>query len=442
MRWSAHHSAAKLGERPERVLIFLWSPLAVIEIAHSVHVDAVYLPLIVGAMLLRATAPPDRVNPWSEIGIGVLLGAAVLTKLYPAILLVPLWSVRDSEGRRRWRLLLPIAAALTVAAGYALYLAPGVDTLGFLSSYSREFFNVAPFTLAVMQWVPLHGLPYYVPVNVLMPLGIAVASLYFLIVPARSARQSILRCAVPIAIYLLISQNLFSWYVLWMLPLMALALKPGRWLGFALNGAFAWWLFSGLVALSYTLFITGYAQDWVSWLEFIPLYRLAADPAAQGTLHKTFRPSICTGGHMTRRALMVVAKQPAPGQTKTRLSPPLDGTEASALYECFLRDTLDIIRQAQHMIDFDPIIAYLPAGAEGYFRTLAPDFGLLLQQGNDLSERLHNATAHCLTNGYDQAVIMDSDSPTLPASSLRDAFTASTARRMCRSARVTTAATT
>jgi glycosyltransferase A (GT-A) superfamily protein (DUF2064 family) len=83
---------------------------------------------------------------------------------------------------------------------------------------------------------------------------------------------------------------------------------------------------------------------------------------------------------MTQRALIVVAKQPAPGQTKTRLSPPLSGNKAAALYECFLRDTLDTIREARKLIDFQPIIAHLPSGTEPYFQELAPDFELLLQQ--------------------------------------------------------------
>lgn len=127
---------------------------------------------------------------------------------------------------------------------------------------------------------------------------------------------------------------------------------------------------------------------------------------------------------MTRRALLVVAKRPAPGQTKTRLTPPLTGEQAAALYECFLRDTLDVILAARAQLPLTPIIAYLPAGEEAYFQQLAPEFELLLQEGNDLSERLHHATAHCLMNGYDQAFIMDSDSPTLPAASLVEAFTA------------------
>jgi uncharacterized protein len=127
---------------------------------------------------------------------------------------------------------------------------------------------------------------------------------------------------------------------------------------------------------------------------------------------------------MTRRALIVVAKRPAPGQTKTRLSPPLSVDEASALYECFLHDTLDLIRAARQMIQFQPIIAYLPAGEEIYFRELAPEFDLLLQRGADLAERLNDATTYSLTDGgYDQMVIMDSDSPTLPAENVCRAFT-------------------
>jgi rSAM/selenodomain-associated transferase 1 len=120
-------------------------------------------------------------------------------------------------------------------------------------------------------------------------------------------------------------------------------------------------------------------------------------------------------------ALLVVAKRPTPGQTKTRLSPPLSLAEAADLYEHFLRDTLDLIRQVP---DVQPIIAYLPEGEEAYFSALAPDFALLSQQGDDLGARLDNALTHCLTNGFQKAVIMDSDSPTLPVACLVEAFAA------------------
>jgi alpha-1,6-mannosyltransferase len=277
--WLLTRLLIALGERPERVIIFLWSPLLVFEVAHAGHVDALFLPLIVGAMLVRAIAPTDRVSTRHEALIGLLLGAATLVKLYPAILLVPLWSVRDNGQVRTLRLALPITMAATIAAGYVLYSAPGIDTLGFLRTYSHEFFNIAPIPAAMIQWAVQNHIAFYVPVNVVMPVLVALVSVWFLIFPARSAREAILRCAWPIGIYLVISQNLFSWYVLGMLPLISISLQPGRWLGWTLNPAFAWWLFSGLVILSYTLFITGYAQDWAAYVQFLPLYALVSLPA-------------------------------------------------------------------------------------------------------------------------------------------------------------------
>ena len=120
-------------------------------------------------------------------------------------------------------------------------------------------------------------------------------------------------------------------------------------------------------------------------------------------------------------ALLVVARRPAPGQTKTRLTPPLTPGQAAQLYEAFLCDTLNLIRRVPGV---HPIIAYLPDDAAGYFRSLAPDFDVLPQRGSDLGARLDNALTHCLTNGYRKAVVMDSDSPTLPAEHLVEAFAA------------------
>ncbi len=120
-------------------------------------------------------------------------------------------------------------------------------------------------------------------------------------------------------------------------------------------------------------------------------------------------------------ALIVVAKRPVPGNTKTRLSPPLSPEQASALYECFLMDTLDQIRQVEAV---ERVIAYLPADAYSYFHRLAPDFQLVQQEGPDLGARLDHALTWYLSHGYKRAVVMDSDSPTLPADYLSEAFSA------------------
>jgi uncharacterized protein len=121
------------------------------------------------------------------------------------------------------------------------------------------------------------------------------------------------------------------------------------------------------------------------------------------------------------RSLLVVAKRPAAGQTKTRLCPPLTGEAAAALYACFLRDTLDVMRQVP---DVGREIVYLPEAALDYFSALAPDMQLSLQEGIGLGERLDHLLTAALEAGASQAVVMDSDSPTLPVDYLVQAFAA------------------
>ena len=122
---------------------------------------------------------------------------------------------------------------------------------------------------------------------------------------------------------------------------------------------------------------------------------------------------------MNTRALFVVAKQPAAGQTKTRLCPPLHGQEAADLYAAFLADTLAIMRCVPQVRRG---IAYLPEGGDAFFRALAPDMELVLQQGNSLGERLDHLITQALADGAAQVVVMDSDSPTLPPHYVAQAY--------------------
>jgi glycosyltransferase A (GT-A) superfamily protein (DUF2064 family) len=73
-----------------------------------------------------------------------------------------------------------------------------------------------------------------------------------------------------------------------------------------------------------------------------------------------------------------------------------------------------------------PVVAYLPEEAGGYFADLAPDFELILQEGKGLGPRLDNALIRYLRRGYGRVVIMNSDGPTLPPSCLNAAFEALT----------------
>jgi hypothetical protein len=115
-----------------------------------------------------------------------------------------------------------------------------------------------------------------------------------------------------------------------------------------------------------------------------------------------------------------MAKQPAPNQTKTRLQGTLTAHQAADLYRCFLLDTFRLMQRVKGV---QPVVAYTPDEAQAYFRALVPQgFALTAQVGHDLSERLDNVLGHWLEQGYEQALALDSDSPTLPPSYVADAF--------------------
>jgi hypothetical protein len=110
---------------------------------------------------------------------------------------------------------------------------------------------------------------------------LAAISLALVLRPARNAEEAIRRCIWPIGAFTLLTQNLFPWYMLWLVPLLALFVGrepangdpgvPASWLSNAWN---AWFLFSGLVALAYTFFISWQPVPLALGVQFLPLYAL------------------------------------------------------------------------------------------------------------------------------------------------------------------------
>jgi len=116
--------------------------------------------------------------------------------------------------------------------------------------------------------------------------------------------------------------------------------------------------------------------------------------------------------------LGIFAKEPVSGQVKTRLSPPLSPDQAAELYQISLRETVDKVSDG----DFDLTICY--AGDEDYFRRTFPGKSLYEQSGGDLGVRMSNALQHFFRQGYQQAVLIGSDSPDLPLDLVKQAFSA------------------
>jgi len=121
-------------------------------------------------------------------------------------------------------------------------------------------------------------------------------------------------------------------------------------------------------------------------------------------------------------ALAVMTKAPQPGNSKTRLVPPLAPTQAARLSACFLRDTCDNISAISSAAG---VAVYTPVGAEAFFDGLVPEsFGLVSQRGSLFGDRLFHATEDLISLGYDTFCLINSDSPTLPPAFLRAAVSA------------------
>ncbi len=120
-----------------------------------------------------------------------------------------------------------------------------------------------------------------------------------------------------------------------------------------------------------------------------------------------------------------MAKAPRAGKVKTRLQPPLSAEEAAALNVCFLRDTAENIAAVAREGEACGLICYTPLGDEAAFDGLLPDgFELIAQRGDGFGERLLCAAEDILSCGFGAVCLIDSDSPTLPVSALREAVAA------------------
>jgi len=257
-----------LNLSPARAFIYIGSPLLAFEIAHSAHIDGLVLPLLVGAWWARVR---ER-DGW----VGVLIGVATAIKFFPALLLPFLWRPQHPKGR--WAM--PLTFLLTITAFYLPYIyISGSDVLGFLPRYFKETFNVSPFVSGLKN--VLWSLGWHAPNRMMIvSLGlIAVFALWAILKPAPDAITAIKRCILPISVVTLLSQNLFSWYMLWLLPLIAIFIVPSnkRWMSFtlpSLDSWTGWWLFCGLIALSYTFFVDWMPVKTAIYAQFLPLYAI------------------------------------------------------------------------------------------------------------------------------------------------------------------------
>lgn len=258
------------GLSGERLLLYAWNPLAILEIAGSGHMDALAIGLLMLAiylLLLRRKVPSV-----------VALGAAILSKLVPLLAVPVFWRYMGSgTGTLRSAWLLPrgriamLGLPLILIGGYAVYAGAGADhILDGLTVYLTKWrFNDGIYTILY----ELLRQPELAWDDVALERARVVCSIALVAI----AIITLIRVQDPLKIvfllmaaHLLLSPTVHPWYLLWVLPF--LPFFPSM----------AWIYLSGASLLAYHVLdgfhATGvwHEDAWVKWVEYVPFVVLAA----------------------------------------------------------------------------------------------------------------------------------------------------------------------
>ena len=127
---------------------------------------------------------------------------------------------------------------------------------------------------------------------------------------------------------------------------------------------------------------------------------------------------------MGTAAIGIICKAPKPGQTKTRLIPRLGPERAAALAQAFLIDLATTIDGAAAVADCQGYAVCSPDSAAAELATVLPaSFDYVVLTDPDLGRVLDGATDELLSRGHESAILVNGDSPTLPAALLIETIT-------------------
>jgi rSAM/selenodomain-associated transferase 1 len=115
--------------------------------------------------------------------------------------------------------------------------------------------------------------------------------------------------------------------------------------------------------------------------------------------------------------VVVFAREPVPGEVKSRLAEGIGVGAAARVYAATLEHTLEVARNSGARVVLS--LADVPSGA--WARDV--DGALEIQRGLDLGERMHDAFARRFAEGEERVVLIGSDCPWFTATHLAKAST-------------------
>jgi hypothetical protein len=280
----------------QRVLIYLWNPLILVEFAHSAHMDALMLFLMMTTfwLIVRSSRQIGGTAEQAFLyGSVLVLAAATLTKSLP-LLLVPIFYRRWGWKGMGLYLGITLGTLSFFAASAGWGLAGPLDGTGIFGAI-RIYLQYWNYNSGIYHWLEVlfsgYKTPGAVPVEIVGEnpillarattmglLGLAVLASGWLAWRTKTDDLDLLRLSIiPLGAYLLLTSTLHPWYMTLVIPFLPfLTPREGEAISYR---AFIWpWIyFSIAVAFSYLTYLDPdnlreYA--WVRLVEYIPLYLL------------------------------------------------------------------------------------------------------------------------------------------------------------------------
>lgn len=248
----------RLKVNPLRSIVYAWSPLAVIEISQSGHIEGLSVFLVLAATL----AVLNR----KDIAGGGLAALAVAAKFTPAIFLPALYRRKD------WRF--PAAFALTLALICLPYKAAAKTFFG-LSTQDANLPHFNAGLKAVGEAVFGQSAAFSHKYNLFAVAVLAIVGLVVWLRNDGSDARTMDGLLLMAAVFLIVTPFLPSWYVLLIVPFLAWRLSP----------AYIW--LSGASMLLYLVYLNpAKGTGAVSFLEYFVFVALLLAQAGVSFLRR------------------------------------------------------------------------------------------------------------------------------------------------------------
>lgn len=254
-----------LNISPVWIGIYWLNPLLVKEIFNSGHMDILIFPFLLAAILFSIRGKPFP----AVITLALAAGAKVWPVLLLPIILRPLYP--------HYKRLLPAAGLfgiLCLLLFFPVYLT-GLDTNSGFNAYSQRWqLNDSLFkiylwvSLAITKIVGIHPGFSQLLARVLAIFSLLGWTAYITLQKSEDSGKVFDHVLLIVAGMFLLLPNQFPWYGVWLIPFLAISpRKPLLWLTPLLPLYYLRYYFLGRDQVA--LF-----DNWIVWLEFIPLWML------------------------------------------------------------------------------------------------------------------------------------------------------------------------